>query len=240
MRTFLITLVCCLITFAQVRAEEPYRTDTVRFEAKQLIAPAALITVGALGVSCKPFKQARLGINDAIGVHKCAPVDDILQYAPMAAYLGVEYLGAPCRKPIVDRVIVGATSTIIMTALVRSIKPMVNETRPNGGSHSFPSGHSATAFMGAELLRQDYGPAAGAIGYATASLVGFMRILNNRHWTNDVLAGAGIGILSAYAGEWLLPFNRRWLGLDRRRTLVVLPTYAPATREVAISVAMTL
>jgi len=37
-------------------------------------------------------------------------------------------------------------------------------------------------------------------GYTIATLTGFMRVLNNRHWISDVLVGAGIGILSADLG----------------------------------------
>jgi membrane-associated phospholipid phosphatase len=45
---------------------------------------------------------------------------------------------------------------------------------------------------------------------------------NERHWLNDVLAGAGIGILSAKAAYWLLPWERRHLG-----KVSFLPFFAP-------------
>lgn len=223
------------------RNYEEYPNDTVRFEPKQLIAPGALITVGALAVGIKPMVQARKWINSEIGIHKCSPADDVLQYLPAAAYLGLEYTGLKCRRPIVDRVIVGATAYIIYAAVTNTVKYTVCEPRPTGSArNSFPSGHSGTAFLGAELLRQEYGPWVGAAGYVVASGVGVMRILNGRHWLNDVLAGAGIGILSAKAGEWLLPFNRRWLGLDKKRgeALVICPTYTPDTNTFALTAAM--
>ena len=44
---------------------------------------------------------------------------------------------------------------------------------------------------------------------------GVLRIYNNRHWLNDVLAGAGIGILSARIGYWMLPVSRRILVMER-------------------------
>jgi len=34
-------------------------------------------------------------------------------------------------------------------------------------------------------------------GYLFATSTGSLRVMNNRHWTSDVLAGAGIGILVA-------------------------------------------
>lgn len=239
MRRVLLILLTLLLTLQPLSAKE-YPNDTVRFEPKQLIAPGVLITVGALGVGIKPFVQARKWINQEIGVHRCRPADDIAQYLPLAAYVGLEYTGVTCRRPIVDRVIVGTTSVIIYAALTNTLKYTVCEPRPNGRRNSFPSGHTGTAFLGAELLRQEYGPWAGAAGYVVASSVGVMRILNGRHWLNDVLAGAGIGILSARAGEWLLPFNRRWLGLDKKRgeAVVFCPSYSPADNAFALSAAI--
>ena len=65
-------------------------------------------------------------------------------------------------------------------------------------TNSFPSGHTFMAFTGAEILRREYGsqyPWLAVACYATAMLVGFMRIYNNRHWVGDVLAGAGLGMI---------------------------------------------
>ena len=61
--------------------------------------------------------------------------------------------------------------------------------------------------MGAEILRREFGkeyPWIAVAGYAVATLVGLMRISNNRHWAGDVLAGAGLGILSVSLVYWTL------------------------------------
>lgn len=218
-------------------------TDSVRFTPGQLIVPGALITVGALGVGVKPLRQARIWVNNEIGVHNCSPADDIIRYLPLAGYLTLDFAGVRARRPFMDRLVAGATGAIIATALCGGLKLCVNEARPGGtGRSSFPSGHTTTAFLGAELLRLDYGPLVGAGGYLAASTVGAMRILNGRHWLNDVLAGAGIGILSARAALWLLPFNRRWLGLNRRRgeAAVVVPAFSPADGSAMMTVALIL
>lgn len=234
-----IVLLTLLLSVQSIFAHD-YNPDTVRFEPKQLIAPGVLITVGALGVGIKPFVQARKWINTEIGVHKCSPADDILQYAPMVCYVGLDFVGVQSKRPLVDRAIVGVSSVIIYAALTNTIKYTVREARPNGTRNSFPSGHTGTAFLGAELLRQEYGTWVGLAGYTVATGVGVMRILNGRHWLNDVIAGAGIGILSARAGEWLLPFNRRWLKLDRPgANLVLCPAYSPATNTAALTAALT-
>ncbi len=235
-----ILLLALLLSFQSVFAHE-YSNDTVRFEPKQLIVPGALITVGALGVGVKPLVKARKWINSEIGVHNCNPADEILMYLPVVCYAGLDFCGVPSRRPFVDRAIVGFTAGIIYASVTNALKYTVCEPRPmEARRNSFPSGHTGASFLGAELLRQEYGPWVGLAGYTVATATGVMRIVEGRHWLNDVLAGAGIGILSARAGEWLLPFNRRWLGLDRRRgeQLVLCPTYIPQTQTAALSAAL--
>ena len=73
--------------------------------------------------------------------------------------------------------------------------------------NSFPSGHTYMAFAGAELLRKEYGsdyPWRAIAGYTIATLVGLMRVRNNRHWVGDVLAGAGLGILTTDLVYWVI------------------------------------
>ena len=95
----------------------------------------------------------------------------------------------------------------IMAGFVNGIKYTAKEMRPDGSTaNSWPSGHTATAFVGATLLHKEYGmtrsPWYSVAGYGVATATGVMRVLNNRHWVSDVLSGAGIGIMStelAYA-----------------------------------------
>ncbi len=89
-------------------------------------------------------------------------------------------------------------------AVVYILKPTVDRTRPNGGSQSFPSGHSASAFSGAAFLQLRYGWAYGVPAYAFASYVGWSRVYAKEHWTSDVVAGAALGIGGALA------FTRRY------------------------------
>ena len=79
-------------------------------------------------------------------------------------------------------------------AVVYILKPTVNRTRPNGGSQSFPSGHSASAFAGAAFLQMRYGWAYGVPAYAAATFVAYSRVESKQHWTSDVIAGGAIGI----------------------------------------------
>lgn len=237
---YAIVVLTAMLSVLQSAFAKEYTPDSTRFEPKQLIAPGVLITTGALFVGIKPLVQARKWVNREIGVHECSPADDILQYAPLVCYAGLEYVGLPSQRPIIDRALKGATSVIIYAALTNALKYTVCEPRPNGSRNSFPSGHSGTAFLGAELLRQDYGPWVGLAGYTVATGVGVMRILNGRHWFNDVIAGAGIGILSARCGQWLLPLERRWLKLDNPgQALILVPAYSPQTQSATLTASLT-
>jgi len=64
---------------------------------------------------------------------------------------------------------------------------------------SFPSGHTAGAFMMATLFQYFY-PALSIPLYSTASAIGFSRVYNGVHYPSDVLAGTFLGIISARLG----------------------------------------
>ncbi len=86
-----------------------------------------------------------------------------------------------------------------LTLSVSSVlKYAVSEERPNGGNHSFPSGHAALSFSSAEFLCKRYGWQYGLPAYAVASFVGYSRVESDNHYLHDVLAGAAIGIASSY------------------------------------------
>lgn len=87
---------------------------------------------------------------------------------------------------------------LLRTATVTyGLKYAVSEERPDGsGQDSFPSGHTAMTFAGAEFIRKQYGWTAGAPAYAAAGFVGWSRVATEDHWTHDVAIGALIGILS--------------------------------------------
>ena len=74
----------------------------------------------------------------------------------------------------------------------------VDETRPNGGSHSFPSAHTSISFSAAEFMRKRYGWEYGIPAYAAASFVAYSRVESREHHPHDVIAGASIGIVSSF------------------------------------------
>lgn len=78
------------------------------------------------------------------------------------------------------------------------LKYTVDEQRPTGGDHSFPSGHASISFSSAEFIRKRYGWDYGLPAYLAAAFVGYSRVESDQHYVHDVLAGAAIGIGSSY------------------------------------------
>ena len=86
-----------------------------------------------------------------------------------------------------------------------TLKYTVNEKRPNGGSHSFPSGHTSASVSAAEFIRKRYGWEYALPAYALAGFVGYSRVESREHHPHDVLAGAAIGFVQSFIFTKPLP-----------------------------------
>ena len=133
--------------------------------------------------------------------------DDWLQYAPAGVMVGMKVCGYEGRSSWGRMLVSDAFSAALMAGAVNGLKYSVGRLRPDGSRYnSFPSGHTATAFMTATMLHKEYGwrsPWFSIGGYTAAAVTGVSRIMNNRHWLTDVLAGAAIGIGSVHLGYYL-------------------------------------
>lgn len=197
------------------------RKDTLgypyKFEWKQLIAPAALITTGTVGMRAGWFK----GLNNVVpptesnGSKQATPVDDVIQYTPIAGLYILKLCGVRSKHDYLETTLLLTLAWMMSASAVQIGKHEFTVWRPDGSmSNSFPSGHSATAFMGAELLRQEFkdtNPWIGYSGYAVAVATGALRVYHDRHWLTDVLAGAGIGILSTRVAYWIYPYVTKYI-----------------------------
>ena len=78
-------------------------------------------------------------------------------------------------------------------------------------------------------MRKEYGWGVGSAAYAVAVATGVLRVYNNKHWCNDVLAGAGIGILSANVAYWLYPLEKKLFTSKKNKqnaaSMMVVPTF---------------
>lgn len=132
-------------------------------------------------------------------------IDDYTQYFGPAMTIGLKLGGYEGRSSWPRLLVSAGLSYATMALLLNTIKYTSSEMRPDGSTrNSWPSGHTATSFVGATILHKEYGltrsPWFSVLGYGVATATGIMRVLNNRHWVSDVLSGAGIGILSTELG----------------------------------------
>lgn len=216
---------------------------STRFKSQQLIVPGILMFSG-LVCAIDYENSLNRSVNDAmtnLSKGKTCKIDDYLRFVPSATHLLLGSVGIKSKHNFKERFLISATSHAAMLIMGYGLKYAIHEKRPDTtDNHSFPSGHVAMAFTGAELLRQEYGTAYGIAGYALASGVAFLRLYNNRHWFNDILMGAGIGILSAKIGYWMLPIERKLFKINKKSnnisTIAIMPTYNPIDKAYMMSV----
>lgn len=177
--------------------------------------PVGLIATGTVLLNGLGWFDLNLRVRDALRYreYRARHADDVLQFVPMSGAIGLDIYQIG-RNENWQPLFESASSIALMVVLVHSVKFMHIELRPDNSTwNSFPSGHTATAFVGAELLRQKL-PSKywyiGAVGYAAAATTAYLRIYHNRHWLGDTLAGAGVGIAAAWLGTTLtrLYFDR--------------------------------
>jgi membrane-associated phospholipid phosphatase len=85
---------------------------------------------------------------------------------------------------------------LLAQGTTQAIKVSVGRTRPDGTTHSFPSGHTSTMFATATVLQRHLGWAIGAPAYAAATYVAAGRIQTRRHYLSDVAFGAALGVIA--------------------------------------------
>jgi membrane-associated phospholipid phosphatase len=81
---------------------------------------------------------------------------------------------------------------------LQGLKCIISKSRPdNSDNNSFPSGHTSTTFQAAAFIRKRYGWKYGLPAYAGATFVAYSRVYADKHYVEDVLAGAAIGIVAS-------------------------------------------
>ena len=169
-------------------------------------------------------------------------LDEGTQSLAFLSVYGLNLFGVKGKNNFKDRSIVLATAYLIMGSCVTVLKKhnAIAKDPTTTGFTSFPSGHTATAFMGAEFLYQEYkdvSPWYGVSGYFIAAGTGYLRMYNNKHWFSDVVAAAGIGILSTKIAYWVQPFFKELFSKKETATkTAVIPYYNK--NEVGLAMSM--
>lgn len=204
-----------------IKANSFDTSKELKFSYKQLIIPSALIGYGLIALESDDLKSLNLEIREEVNEHidEKFTIDDISQYVPAVSVYALNAFGVKGKHNFKDRTIILGTAYVIMSGTVFGLKKWTKVERPDGSSNnSFPSGHTANAFMGAEFLYQEYkdvSPWYGIAGYVVATGTGLFRMYNNRHWFSDVVAGAGFGILSTKVAYWIYPWMKEKIFKDK-------------------------
>ncbi len=191
-------------------AKSENKENAISFNLQKEYAPAYTINQDLTYVGIPLFFAGLFGRTEKSRIHRIhndfvekfhSPVDNYTQYAPFVLSSALQVAGVKGRSKLLRYSVSSALSFGLMAAFVNSIKYSAKELRPDKSTrNSFPSGHTATAFVAATILHKEYGltrsPWYSVAGYGLATATGIMRMLNNRHWVSDVLSGAGIGIMS--------------------------------------------
>lgn len=209
------------------------KPHNLKFKTNQLIIPAALFTYGIIAIESDYLKLVNIELRDELkeSIDEKVTIDDFTQYAPAVSVYALNNLGIKGKNNLRDRTIILGTSYLLMGSSVYALKNITKIERPDGSSNnSFPSGHTATAFAGAEFLWQEYKDVNiwyGITGYAVATGTGLFRIYNARHWLSDVVMGAGIGILTTKIAYWIFPYvdNHIFKSNKKVHSTMIAPFY---------------
>lgn len=173
------------------------------FKIKETILPVALLAYG----SSKPLVSAIGRIDQDIRSQMAVRhpnisyrADDWLQWAPSASIYALDATGVKLKHRFKEHLLLDAGS-IIITGGAGFVMRKVSEQIKGFDivDTQFPSGHTANAFRGAEMLRQEMSgrhPLLQWSGYLVAGLVAGSRLIRGEHYLSEVVAGAGLGILS--------------------------------------------
>jgi membrane-associated phospholipid phosphatase len=261
MRKFLL-MICCFAALganAQVKVLDSVKKDlltapdTVQHlhgKKYSVIPPLVLVAFGSSSFVFNPIRNLDFTVNDAITRtdpgFSSAKAENYFQFAPVIMVYGLNLIGISGKNTFIDRTAVLGLSGGILALTATLSKQTTHRLRPDGSDYlSFFSGHTSTAFLGAEFLNQEFGGKSiwfSIAGYSIATTTGIFRLYNHDHWFSDVVAGAGFGILSAKAGYFVYPYIRNALTHGDKnkkgKKAYLLPSYQDGATGLAF--AMTL
>ena len=210
-----------------------------RAAALRIAVPSVLVGVGVLAHSPRlnqAMYQAKLDVQAetqaTFGTLDAHGIDDYSWHVPLVVAYGLMATGHRGARSAVSFTLIYLLAHELDEGVVSNLKRQSAEPRPYDPRDltSFPSSHTAQAFLTATLLHEQYGqqyPWLSVAGYAVAAATGTMRVLGNKHWATDVLAGAGIGFLSAETVWRVHPLLVRLVPIRLSQKLLLVPTYAP-------------
>ena len=205
--------------------------------------PSAMIVYGIISLEDNAIRNIDFNVQNSLEKNNRfwhVKADDYIQFTPTVAAYTLKLCKVESKHNFLDMTILYGLSNVLAGSVIQGAKYISYRERPdNDNDRSFPSGHTGIAFVSAEFLYQEYKDKSiwiGIGGYGVATFVGVARVYNNRHWVSDVVAGAGIGILSTKAVYWVYPYLQDIFGKkDQQLNTVILPGYSNGNFSLALS-----
>ena len=227
----LISLVIVIHIFYFQSFSQKDSTRTLSKVYKPLIAPATLIGLGLYSRYDVPLGRSTIRdfrIKHFPNFHN--ELDDPMQFVPIVFAYGLGVIpNMKSKSDFVNKTVILAKSELMMMALVYPLKKWVGDRRPDSGTpNAWPSGHTTQAFVAAAFLDHEYRHKSTWISvasYTCATSVAVWRILNDRHWSADVFAGAGIGILVTNIAYWTHQYRWKNFRFLEGKNVSFLPLY---------------
>ena len=205
-----IIILSFLLIF-NLSAQDSLKVKNEKLTYKDFIIPTTLIGTGFVLKSKDIQTNIQETAQKTFGVNFHTEIDNYIQFAPAAQVLTGNLLGFKSKHGYKQLMTNIAISNVAVGIVTFGVKSAYRDLRPDGSAfNSFSSGHTATAFNNATLLFLEYKDSNiwyASSGFAFATATGVLRMANNRHWSGDVVAGAGIGIAIATIVTYLNPFN---------------------------------
>ena len=194
---FIAPLMALLLMMPVIaRADSHAPTDTIRPDTIP-VTPRPIAGWAGIGAGAAMLGGAALMRQAYPRNYHVGPVNsrsdrgtDYLQYAPLAAPWILKAAGVPTRSGWGRMAVSQGAAIAIMAGSVKAMKESIHSVRPDGfDDKSFPSGHTAWAFMGATMMARELGEVSPwyAVGaYAFATGVAVERAVDRHHYPTDV------------------------------------------------------
>ncbi|MDN3676271.1 phosphatase PAP2 family protein [Flavobacterium paronense] len=224
-------LVLILLFFA---IESNAQIDTITVKTvpkkgllKQAILPIGLLTASVLISNSTFEKSLQKDIRNSVGNDFSTNIDDFTGSIPIIQLYAADILGVKSKNHWFDQSKNLGLAILATNVITVTLKKNIHKIRPNGDTdaESFPSGHTSNAFTIATVLYEEFkdtSPILAYSGFAFATATGTMRMMNNKHYLSDVLAGAGIGI---FVTEVIYSFDPiiKWNPFRKTTNVTLLP-----------------
>ena len=215
--------------------------DTVKklhSNPKSFILPVVAIAYGVSSFTIHPIRRIDYYVYSE--TQKTNPnfhskAESYFEFGPITVVYGLDLIGVSGKNTFIDQTALLGLSAGFFGISGYITKYSTHRLRPNQADYlSFPSAHTATAFLSAEFLAQEYSeksPLYTVIGYTMAVTTGVFRMYNRDHWFSDVVAGAGFGVLSTKAAYLVYPYLRNALTHKGKKgkSTMIMPTYQNGT-----------